>query len=105
MACAGSIFKNFLLHELPERARAAVPAEKVIEGKVPAGWFLEQVGARGLRKGGIHVAEYHANLIYNDGSGTAAELLALLADLKRRVLDRFDLPLEEEVQFLGFDHA
>lgn len=105
MACAGSIFKNFLLQELPERARAAVPPEKIIEGKVPAGWFLEQVGARGLQNGGIHVAAYHANLIYNDGSGTAAELLALLAELKRRVRDQFDLPLEEEVQYLGFDHA
>ncbi len=105
MACAGSIFKNFLLQDLPERARAAVPPEKVIEGKVPAGWFLEQVGARGLRNGGIQVADYHANLVYNAGNGTAAELLALLAELKRRVREQFDLLLEEEVQFLGFDHA
>ena len=100
MACAGSIFKNFLLKDLPEKARAAVPANKVIEGKVPAGWFLEEVGAKGLQIGGIKVADYHANLIYNTGGGTTAELLALLAELKTRVNDQFNLSIEEEVQFL-----
>ncbi len=100
MACAGSIFKNFLLKDLPEKARAAVPANKVIEGKVPAGWFLEEVGVKGLQIGGIKVADYHANLVYNAGGGTTAELLALLAELKTRVNDRFELSIEEEVQFL-----
>ncbi|HEU0119388.1 MAG TPA: UDP-N-acetylmuramate dehydrogenase [Bryobacteraceae bacterium] len=102
MACAGSIFKNLLLHELPESARAAVPPNKVIEGKVPAGWFLEEVGAKGMQIGGIQVADYHANLIYNTGDGTAADLLALLAALKNRVREKFGFLLEEEVQFVGF---
>ncbi len=103
MACAGSIFKNLLLAELPEDARAAVPANKVIEGKVPAGWFLEEVGAKGLESGGIRVADYHANLIYNTGNGTTADLLALLAELKDRVFRKFQLAIEEEVQYVGFD--
>ena len=100
MKCAGSIFKNLLVRDLPE---GIVPAEKVIEGKVPAGWFLEQVGARGLQIGGIRVADYHGNLIYNEGGGTASELVALLSELKRRVRERFGVTLEEEVQFLGFE--
>jgi len=103
MACAGSIFKNLLLNELPPAARNAVPPSKVIEGKVPAGWFLEEVGAKGLQSGGIRVADYHANLLYNTGDGTATDLLALLADLKSRVQSRFGLTIEEEVQFLGYD--
>jgi UDP-N-acetylmuramate dehydrogenase len=103
MRCAGSVFKNLLLNELPESVRALVPATVVKKGKVPAAWFLEQVGARGLHHGGIHVADYHANLIYNAGGATAAELREVLDDLKRRVLERFGLRLEEEVQFLGFE--
>lgn len=103
MACAGSIFKNLLLQDLPPRAREAVPADRVIEGKVPAGWFLEEVGAKGMESGGIRVADYHANLIYNTGTGTTADLLRLLAELKSRVAERFDLTIEEEVQFVGFD--
>ncbi len=101
MKCAGSIFKNLLLKNLPEKVAAQVPAESVREGKVPAAWFLEQVGAKGMRRGEIHVADYHANLIYNTGSGTAADLSLLIRELKARVWDRFGVELEEEVQYVG----
>lgn len=101
MKCAGSIFKNCILTELPESASSQVPAEVVREGKVPSAWFLEQAGAKGIRRGDIQVAEYHANLIYNDGAGTAADLRDVIFELKDRVRARFGFDLEEEVQFLG----
>jgi UDP-N-acetylmuramate dehydrogenase len=101
MKCAGSIFKNFLLAELPPAVAAAVPAKVVREGKVPAAYFLEQVGAKGMTRGNIHVAHYHANLIYNAGAGTAADLCALIQELKDRVRKQFAVELEEEVQYVG----
>jgi UDP-N-acetylmuramate dehydrogenase len=101
MKCAGSIFKNLLLRDLPPAVAAEVPASAVREGKVPAAWFLEQVGANGCRRGDIHVAAYHANLIYNAGQGTASDLCALIEDLKARVRARFGMELEEEVQYVG----
>jgi UDP-N-acetylmuramate dehydrogenase len=101
MKCAGSIFKNFLLKELPPGVAGVVPANVVREGKVPAAWFLEQVGAKGMRLGGIQVADYHANLIYNAGEGTARELCAVIAELKGRVRERFGIEVEEEVQYVG----
>jgi UDP-N-acetylmuramate dehydrogenase len=101
MKCAGSIFKNFLLRELPLAVAAGVPAAVVREGKMPAAWFLEQVGAKGMQIGDIHVARYHANLIYNAGQGTARDLCALIAELKRRVRERFGIEVEEEVQYVG----
>lgn len=103
MKCAGSIFKNLLLAELPEHARAAVPDRVVREGKVPSAYFLEQVGAKGMSLGDIHVAEYHANLLYNAGHGTARELRQIIDELKARVAARFQVMLEEEVQYVGFD--
>ena len=102
MKCAGSIFKNLILAELPPAAAAQVPERVVREGKVPAAWFLEQAGARGLARGEMRVADYHANLIYNAGGGTARELRELIAELKARVGARFGLDLEEEVQYVGF---
>jgi UDP-N-acetylmuramate dehydrogenase len=102
MKCAGSVFKNLLLAELPPAAAAAVPANVIREGKVPAAFFLEQVGAKGMQCGDIHVAGYHANLIYNAGEGTAASLCALIGELKTRVRARYGLDLEEEVQYVGF---
>jgi UDP-N-acetylmuramate dehydrogenase len=101
MKCAGSIFKNCILAELPESVAKVVPAEVIREGKVASAWFLEQVGAKGLRRGDIQVAAYHANLIYNDGAGTAADLCAVIVELKLRVRERFGLKLEEEVQYVG----
>ncbi|MGC8792830.1 MAG: UDP-N-acetylmuramate dehydrogenase [Bryobacteraceae bacterium] len=101
MKCAGSIFKNLVYDRLPPRARASVPVQVVREGKAPAAWFLEQVGAKGMRRGDICVASYHANLIYNAGAGTARDLCELIAELKRRVRERFELELEEEIRFLA----
>ncbi len=101
MKCAGSIFKNLLLRQLPPAVAAQVPASAVREGKVPAAWFLEQVGAKGMQRGDIHVASYHANLIYNAGDGTAADLVALIRELKDRVRKRFEIEIEEEVQYVG----
>jgi UDP-N-acetylmuramate dehydrogenase len=102
MKCAGSIFKNLLYAELPDSVKVQVPAKVIIEGKVPSAYFLEQVGAKGMSLGGIRVADYHANLIYNEGGGTAAELVQVIAELKRRVRERFGFDVEEEVQYVGF---
>lgn len=102
MRCAGSIFKNLQVAELPGKALNRVPMGVMKGGKVPSAWFLEQVGSKGTTRGGITVATYHANLLYNTGTGTAAEVVELIDDLKQRVEQEFDLLLEEEVQFVGF---
>jgi UDP-N-acetylmuramate dehydrogenase len=102
MKCAGSIFKNLLLAELPPHLQALVDPKVVREGKVPSAWFLEQVGAKGIRNGDIHVADYHANLIYNGGNGTARQVREIVDDLKGRVRSRFGFCVEEEVQYVGF---
>jgi UDP-N-acetylmuramate dehydrogenase len=102
MKCAGSIFKNLYFANLPPIAQIEVPSKLVRDGKVPSGWFLEQAGVMGMRVGDIQVASYHGNLIYNDGAGTAADLVTVINELKRRVRERFGFELEEEVQYVGF---
>jgi UDP-N-acetylmuramate dehydrogenase len=102
MKCAGSIFKNLLLADLPDSAAHRVPERVIREGKVPAAFFLEEVDAKGMTRGDIHVAAYHANLIYNAGAGTARDLRALIAELQARVKEKFGITLEEEVQYVGF---
>ena len=105
MKCAGSIFKNFLLADLPPQVATAIPSNVIIEGKVPSAWFLEQVGAKGMSRGDIHVATYHANLIYNSGQGTATDLVGIIGELKDRVGQRWGIPLEEEVQYVGMKNS
>jgi UDP-N-acetylenolpyruvoylglucosamine reductase len=82
----GSTFKN------PEEARA--------EGRT-AGFLLSEAGCNGLAVGGARFAPKHANFIENTGTATTAEIVALMAEGRRRVLERFGVALEPEVQTLG----
>jgi UDP-N-acetylmuramate dehydrogenase len=100
MRCAGSIFKNLILRDLPPGLRPAIPESVIREGKVPSAYFLEQVGAKGMTNDSIRVADYHANLIYNSGSGTARSVREMIETLRLRVRQNYGLVLEEEVQYL-----
>jgi UDP-N-acetylmuramate dehydrogenase len=93
---AGSYFKN-----LPPDWQ--VPGAKHSPGtrRVPAGQLLDECGCRGLRVGDAMVFPRHANIIVNAGRASARDVLALAAEMKRRVLERFAVELEEEVMFLG----
>jgi UDP-N-acetylmuramate dehydrogenase len=102
MMCAGSIFKNLVFSELPAIVQGVVPEGVIKGGKVPSAWFLEEAGAKGLSVGGLHVAAYHANLIFHDGGGTASQAVELIAALKEQVRDLHGVELEEEVQYVGF---
>jgi UDP-N-acetylmuramate dehydrogenase len=101
MRCAGSIFKNLHVKDLPPEVVSEVPERAIREGKVASAFFLDRVGAKGMRRGGIVIADYHANLIYNEGDGTAAELRSLIAELKRKIVERYGFEVEEEVQYVG----
>ncbi len=101
LKCPGSFFKNVLAKDVPANRLAGLDQSKIIDGKIPAGYLLEAVGARGRRRGGIEVASFHGNLIMNRGAGRAAEARDLAAELKVRVKERFGITLEEEVRYLG----
>jgi UDP-N-acetylenolpyruvoylglucosamine reductase len=82
----GSTFKN------PEDAAA--------EGR-SAGVLLDEAGCRGLQVGGARFSDKHANFVENPGEATTADVVALMAEGRRRVRERFGVVLEPEVQFLG----
>jgi UDP-N-acetylenolpyruvoylglucosamine reductase len=82
----GSTFKN------PDDPRA--------EGRT-AGQLLDAAGCRGLKIGGAGFSDKHANFIVNHGDATTADVLAVMAQGRRRVSERFGVELEPEVQALG----
>ena len=71
------------------------------EGDSSAGQLLEAAGCKGLAVGGARFSPKHANFVENTGSATTADVLALIAEGRRRVLERFGVELEPEVQLLG----
>jgi UDP-N-acetylenolpyruvoylglucosamine reductase len=82
----GSTFKN------PDDPRA--------EGR-SAGVLLDEAGCRGLTVGGARFSDKHANFVENTGTATTADVIALMAEGRRRVRERFGVELEPEVQLLG----
>lgn len=98
--CPGSYFKNLLLENLSLEAKALVPENRDFYGKVPAWFFLNEVGARGMVQGGLRIADIHGNLILNEGGATYEDAVALAAELKKRVREKFGVELEEEVRYI-----
>ena len=63
--------------------------------------LLDEAGCRGLAVGGARFSDKHANFVENTGDATTADVIALMAEGRRRVRERFQVELEPEVQFLG----
>jgi UDP-N-acetylenolpyruvoylglucosamine reductase len=76
------------------------PDDERAEGRT-AGQLLEAAGCRGLQVGGARFSAKHANFVENAGEATTADILALMAEGRRRVHERFGIQLEPEVQVLG----
>ena len=66
-----------------------------------AGRAIEECGLKGHQIGGAVISPRHANFIENAGGATTADCIALMAEARRRVHERFGVELEHEVQFLG----
>ena len=66
-----------------------------------AGRLLEEAGVKGLARGGARVSELHANFIVNQGGATAAEVCALMEEMRERVYARSGMRLEPEVKLVG----
>ena len=71
------------------------------EHELTAGRMLDACGLRGFAIGGARISPKHANFIENDGDARSADALALIAEARRRALERFGVRLEPEVQLLG----
>ena len=85
---------------LRRRFLGNIDKAKINHGKVPAGYLLERVGAKGMKVGNIRVSGHHGNLIYNSGRGKSAEIIKLAGVLKDKVRKKFDIKLEEEIQYV-----
>ncbi len=66
-----------------------------------AGTLIDQCGLKGLRVGGASVSTLHAGFLVNDQQGTAADYLALIAQVQRIVLEKTGVSLEPEVRIIG----
>jgi UDP-N-acetylmuramate dehydrogenase len=78
---AGCVFKN------PDQA--------------PAGRLIDELGLKGLRRGGAVVSPVHANFVMNEANATASDVLALIDEVRDRVRRELGVELELEVKVWG----
>ena len=72
-------------------------------GKVSAGAVIDELGMRGMRVGSAEVSEKHANFIQADVDGSAQDVVALMAEVRRRVRDERGYVLRSEIRLIGFE--
>lgn len=66
-----------------------------------AGALIEQCGLKGCRIGGAQVSEKHAGFIINAQEATSADIAALIAFVRQRVLEETGVLLSPEVKWIG----
>jgi len=96
------------IDELNSRRWASLPSGQPNAGSIfknppgdYAGRLIEACGLKGARRGGAAISERHANVIVNLGGATAADVLAVMAEARAQVRDRFGVELEPEIVLLG----
>ncbi len=95
------------MRTLAQKRRASQPLELPSAGstfKRPQGGYaaalIDQAGLKGLCIGGAAVSEKHAGFVVNLGGATAADVLALIREIRRRVLETSGILLEPEIRLL-----
>lgn len=66
-----------------------------------AGRLIEEAGLKGICCGDAYVSGRHANFIINGGRASAADVRCLIERIRREVLQRTGVRLEEEIRYIG----
>ncbi|AXT63137.1 UDP-N-acetylmuramate dehydrogenase [Aquimarina sp. AD10] len=103
---SGSFFKNPVISSTQylqlKNLYPTIPSYKINEEsiKIPAGWLIEQCGFKGKRWGDAGVHEKQALVLVNYNNATGKEILEVSLNIKKEVLDKFNIKLETEVNIL-----
>ncbi len=96
---SGSIFKNPVVEdEFYIQFKEAEKFKKL--GFVPMRFLIEECGIKGERRGGARISEKHANFIINEGSAKREDIKELLVLVKKKIKERFDIEVHEEVEII-----
>ena len=99
-----------VMKDRQERRVASQPLEYPSAGSVfrnPEGNFagkmIEDLGLKGLTRGGAQVSEKHANFIINICNDTASDIKSLIDLVRDAVKDNYDVELKCEQEFVNWE--
>lgn len=105
--------KNIISEVIEERKKRRLesqPLEYPSAGSVfrnPEGMFagklIEDIGLKGLTKGGAQVSNKHANFIINKDNATAEDIGELIKFVKDAVEDKYNVKLKVEQEFVNWE--
>jgi len=64
---------------------------------VSTGRMIDELGLKGHNFGDARVSDRHANFFVNAGKASAADMLELIADVRKRIQQAYGVTLENEV--------
>ena len=95
------------MSELNAKRREKQPLDYPSAGstfKRPEGYFagklIEDAGLRGFQVGDAQVSEKHCGFVINRGKDTAADVIGLMEEVQKRVLETSGVRLEPEVKII-----
>ena len=95
------------MSELNAKRREKQPLDYPSAGstfKRPEGYFagklIEDAGLRGFQVGDAQVSEKHCGFVINRGKATAADVIGLMEEVQKRVLETSGVRLEPEVKII-----
>jgi UDP-N-acetylmuramate dehydrogenase len=102
----GSFFKNPVVRaetfESLKKENPEIKAYPLGNGlfKLAAGWLIDQAVGKGYRKGVMGTYEHQALVVVHHGGGSSRDVQAFVEEIRLKVLQKFHLELEAEVQLV-----
>jgi len=107
VSSAGCIFKNVSWPKSETARRRLISlVPQLMEFSswptIPAAFLIDHLGLKGKTIGKASVSKKHANFVVNEGGARAEDIVMLVGLIKEYVHRKYDLHLEEEIQYVGF---
>ena len=100
----GSIFKNVAVASLTAAVHRESPDIKnhIKDDPfpvIPAAYFIDRAGLKGVSYGGAMVSQKHPNFIVNAGAAESVHVQGLISLVKHEVKKKFKIELQEEIVY------
>lgn len=69
----------------------------------PAGKIIEEIGLKGITKGGAEISRKHANFVVNTGGASASDIKYLIDYAKNSVKENRNIDLKVEQEFVNWE--
>ena len=101
---AGSFFKNPIVSkeklDTLQKKYKEIPYFVTDVIKIPAGWLIEELKWKGYRNNKCGVYENQSLVLVNHNNASGLQIKKLANDIKKDVIEKFNIILEEEVSII-----